>query len=94
MGLVANLRVLCGSDIGDQVAQLRSELRKLRNDVDDHMDTIERRTRRWQKRERDDVRAAAAAPPVPGLPPSTGNARLDALARRRATLGRIGADGQ
>ncbi len=91
MGLLANLRVLATSNIGDEVAALRAELRRLRSDVDDHMDTIERRTRRWQKRERDDERAAAEDAPNGGgtqTPHLGGSPRLRALEMRRAALGR------
>lgn len=54
MGLIRNLQVLCTSDIGDQVRELRMKYEQLVTEVQDALALSEVRYRRLSKRLRDD----------------------------------------
>lgn len=55
MGLLANLRVLCTSDIGSRVRELSADVMRIEGDLDEIRDLSERRFRRLRKRQSDEV---------------------------------------
>lgn len=79
MGLLSNLRVLCGSDIGDQVRDLKKQVTQLVTEVEDALALSEQRYRRLSKRLRDDPGGNGHA-----ATPATENSRVDRLVARRA----------
>lgn len=54
MGLLGNLRVLCGSDIGDRYRRLVNLYEQLVTEFEDHKTLTEARYRRLSKRLRDE----------------------------------------
>jgi len=54
MGLLANLRVLCGSPVGAQVLELRERMEQIEFEQDRQREIHERRYRSLRKRQRDE----------------------------------------
>jgi hypothetical protein len=82
MGLLANLRELCASDVGSVVRELRTRLMQLETDFDEMRDLTERRFRRVRKRDSDETErtnGSAQAPPM--------DARVGRILARRARRG-------
>ncbi len=96
MGLLSNLRVLAGSDIGDTVREILRRVRLVEQRMDDDAELSEARYRRLNKRRRDAERDAEPSGEESGTqaPSSTGNPRIDRLRARRSRRMRIigGAD--
>lgn len=84
MGLLSNLRVLAGSDIGDQVQELLAEVRRLRAELSDQTDLCELRYRRQNKRDKDARRNGDVQTEVAG---GTTDPRVAGVLRRRAMRG-------
>lgn len=84
MGLLSNLRVLIGSDIGEKVRSIYRQVETLRTDFDELADLTEARYRRLNKRARDAAREPQEATTAPEPVQTTGNARIDRLRLRRA----------
>lgn len=80
MGLWTNLRVLCGSDIGDRVRDLTRTVKQLQGELDSMADLCESRHRRYNKREKDDQRR-------PAVPMEQTSPAVDRLLARRAARG-------
>lgn len=54
MGLLSNLRVLCTSDIGDVVREVRRKVIQIEADLDEQAEQSELRFRRLRKRQSDE----------------------------------------
>lgn len=81
MGLLANLQVLCQSDVGSVVRELRTRLVQLETDFDEMRDLTERRFRRVRKRESDEERSTN------GMAQAAENPAVARILARRARRG-------
>ena len=79
MGLLSNLRVLAGSDIGNVVRELRNRVDQLTTELDDVRALSESRYRRLAKRQRDDPTGGGGDAQAPAT-----NDRVARLLARRA----------